>query len=109
MSDKPIREPNEIRTDCARKLAEVQISGMFSAILGCLLDEDWAEPRIEELQITPDRGILARVVGEAGFNLFLGAEVDLIRNIHGVATIAELDGDEVGYLVGRVAEIKGIR
>lgn len=108
MSEKPIREPDEIRKDCARKLAEVQISGMFSAILGCLLGEDWAEPRIEELQITPDRGLLARVVGEAGFNLFLGAEADLIRNIHGVAAVAELDGDEVGYLLGRVAEIKGI-
>jgi len=31
---------------------------------------------------------------------------DLIRNIHGVAPIAELDGDEIGYLVAKVAEIK---
>lgn len=34
--------------------------------------------------------------------------VDLIRNIHGVAEVAELDGDEVGYLVSRLAEIKRI-
>ncbi len=32
--------------------------------------------------------------------------IDLIRNIHGVGPVAELDGDEVGYLVAKVAEIK---
>lgn len=109
MSEKPIREPDEIRIDCAQKLAAVEISGMFSAILGCLLGKDWSKPRIEELRITPDRCLLARVEGEASFKAFLGAETDLIRNIHGVAAVAELDGDEVGYLVGRVAEIKGIQ
>jgi hypothetical protein len=31
---------------------------------------------------------------------------DTIRNIHGVAPVAELDGDEIGYLVSKVAEIK---
>jgi hypothetical protein len=107
MTEKPIREPEDIRKDCARKLASVEISGMFSAILGCLLSEDWAKPRIEEMRITPDRCLLARVEGETSFKAFLEAEADLIRNIHGVAAVAELDGDEVGY-VGRVAEIKGI-
>ena len=108
MSEKPIREPDEIRKDCARKLASVEVSDMFSAILGSLLGEDWAKPRIEEMRITPDRCLLARVDGDASFKAFLGAEADLIRNIHGVAAVAELDGDEVGYLVGRVAEIKGM-
>ena len=46
--------------------------------------------------------------GEASFKAFVGPEADSIRNIHGVAGVAELDGDEVGYLVGRGAEIKGI-
>jgi hypothetical protein len=41
-------------------------------------------------------------------NLHLGAAADLIRNIHGVAEVAGLDGDERGYLVGRVAAIKRI-
>jgi hypothetical protein len=31
---------------------------------------------------------------------------DLIRNIHGVAPVADLDGDEVGYLVVKIAYIK---
>jgi hypothetical protein len=33
--------------------------------------------------------------------------LDLITNIHGVAQVADLDDDEVGYLVAQVAEIKG--
>jgi hypothetical protein len=37
---------------------------------------------------------------------FLGASEDLLRNIHGIGVVAALDGDEVGYLVGKVAEIK---
>lgn len=73
MSEKPIREPDEIRKGCARKLASVEISDMFSAILGCLLGEDWAKPRIEEMRITPDRCLLARVDGEVSFKAFLGA------------------------------------
>ena len=37
---------------------------------------------------------------------YVGASNDLIKNIHGVAPVAELDGDEIGYLVAKVAEIK---
>jgi len=36
----------------------------------------------------------------------LGASQDLLRNVHGVAPVAELDGDEIGFLVAKVAEIK---
>jgi hypothetical protein len=81
---------------------------MFTAILGALLGEDWTTPKIEELRISPDRCLLARVEGEVSFKTFLGAESDLIHNIHGVTAVAELDGDEVGYLLGKVAEIKGV-
>ncbi|HUE75000.1 MAG TPA: hypothetical protein VMP01_29300 [Pirellulaceae bacterium] len=103
-----LREPDQIRRDCARKLRSVETSGMFTAILGCLLHEDWSEPKIEELRLTPDRCLLARVAGDASFKTFLGAEADLIRNIHGIAAAAGLDGDEVGFLVGEVARLKRI-
>jgi hypothetical protein len=55
--------------------------------------------------ITPDGHLLGRCDGEASFKTFLGASEDLLRNIHGVAAVAELDGDELGYLVAKVAEI----
>jgi hypothetical protein len=108
MTEKPIREVHEIRRDCARKLRSVETSGMFMAILAALLGKGWTMPKIEELRLSPDRCLLARVEGDVAFKVFLGAEADLIRNIHGIAAVAELDGDEVGYLLGKVAEIKGM-
>jgi len=102
----PIREPDQIRHDCARKLRAVQVSDHFQAILGCLLCEDWTTPRLIEMVITPDGHVLGRCDGEAAFKAFLGASEDLIKDIHGVAPVAELDGDEIGFLVAKVAEIK---
>lgn len=104
--DLPIRDPDQIRQDCARKLRAVQVSEHFQAILGCLVGEDWTTPRLVEMAITPDGHLLGRCQGEPSFKAYLGAADDLIRNIHGVAPVAELDGDEVGFLVGKVAEIK---
>jgi hypothetical protein len=74
--------------------------------LGCLLGEDRTTPRLVEMAITPDGHRLGRCEGEASFKTFLGASEDLLRNIHGLAPVAELDGDEVGYLLGKVAEIE---
>ena len=101
-----MREPEDIRHDCSEKLRVVQVSDHFQAILGCLLGEDWTSPRLVEMVVTSDGHILGRCGGEAEFKAFLGEVEDLIRNIHGVAPVAELDGDEVGYLVAKVAEIK---
>jgi hypothetical protein len=101
-----IREPDQIRQDAARKLQPVQVSEHFQAILGCMLGEDWTTPRLVELAITPDGHVLGRCAGQPSFSAFLGASQDLLKNIHGVAQVAELDGDELGYLVAKVAEIK---
>ena len=105
-NDLPIREPDQIRQDRVRKVRGVQVSEHFQAILGCLLGEDWTTPRLVEMVITPDGHLLGRCEGDVSFKAFLGDSGDLVRNIHWVAPIAELDGDEVGYLVARVAEIK---
>jgi hypothetical protein len=105
-NESPIREPDQIRLDCARKLRAVKVSDHFQAILGCLLAEDWTSPRLVEMVVTSNGHLLGRCDGEAEFKAFLGEVDDLIRNIHGVAPVAELDGDEVGFLVAKVAEIK---
>ena len=107
--DLPIREPEDIRQDCVRKLRAIQISDHFQAILGCLLGEDWTTPRLAEMVITPDGHLIGRCDGESSYKAFLGASADLLKNIHGVAPVAGLDGDEVGYLLGMVAEIKGMK
>ena len=103
----PIREPDHIRQDAARKLRSVSVSDHFQAILGCLLEEDWTTPRLVEVVISPDGHLLGRCEGQTTFKTFLGSSEDLLKNIHGVAPVAVLDGDEVGYLLGKVAEIKG--
>ena len=106
MSEPTIREPDQIREACARKLRRVQVSEQFQAILGCILGEDWTTPRLLEMVITPDGHLLGRCEGQVTFSTFLGASEDLIRNVHGVAKVAALDGDEVGFLLAKIAEIK---
>ena len=102
----PIRTPEAIRQSCAAKLRGIEISGHFIAMLGCLLQEKWTTPVLVEMVSTPDGHLLGRCEGDASCQAFLGETEDLIRNIHGVAKVAGLDGDEAGYLVAKVAEIK---
>lgn len=59
-----------------------------------------------EMVITPDGHLLGRCAGESSFKAFLDASEDFLWNIHGSARVAELDGDEIKYLVGKVAEFK---
>ncbi|MFN6334603.1 MAG: hypothetical protein ACK45A_22810 [Planctomyces sp.] len=82
------------------------VSDHFRAILGCLLSETSTTPTLVELVSTPDGHLLGRCDGEAASRVFLGNSEDLLRNIHGVAIVAELDGDEIGYLLGRIAKIR---
>ena len=105
--DPPIREPEKIRLDVGRKIWAVQVSGQFTAILAYLLREKgWTTPELAELVATPDRMLIGRCEGEPDVQRALGSVDDLLRNIHGLAPVAKLDGDELGYLVARVAEIK---
>ena len=91
-----------------RKLKPIETGHVFAAVLAALLDEDWTTPKIEELFITSDRCILALPTGETTHNVFIGAEADLIRNTHGIAEVLGLDGDELGYLLGKLAEARRI-
>src|SRR5947209_3333413 len=51
-TDLPIRDPEQIRRDCAMKLRDVQVSDHFQAILGCPLGEDWTKPRLVVMVIS---------------------------------------------------------
>ena len=104
--DAPIRDPEQVRRDCARKLREVQVSDHFRATLGCLVSEDWTTPRLAEMTITPDGHLLGRCEGQSSFEAFLDSSDDLLQNIHGGAPVAELDGDEIATLIGRITEVK---
>ena len=81
---------------------------MYTAILAAELDENGTDPKIEELFITSVRCILARPTGELTQKLFIGIKADLIKNIHRIAEVAALDGDEIGYLLGKVPKARRI-
>ena len=102
------RMPQQIRHDCARKLRSIGKSGTFTAILGSLLDEDWATPNIEDLRITRDHHLVGRISGQVTFKAFRCAEAGLIHDIHEIAAVAGLDGDELSYLLGKVEKIKSM-
>lgn len=72
MSEPTIREPDDIRQDCARKLRAIEVSDHFQAILACLLGEDWTTPRLVEMVITPDDHLLGRCDGEVAFKACMG-------------------------------------
>jgi len=84
-------------------LPPIDTSGVFTAILATLARSGPLSR--SKTYGSPDRYLLARPTEGATFRLFAGAEADLIRNIHG---IAELEADELGYLLRRTAEIKRI-
>ena len=106
MSEPTLAESDQIRQDRARKLRRVQVSEQFQAIMGCILGEDWTTPSLQEIQITPDGHLLGQCEGRVTFSTFLGASEDILRNVHGVAKVAELDGDEVGFRLAKIAQIK---
>jgi hypothetical protein len=109
MIEPPIREPDEIRQSLAAKLRQIEADGQFSTALACYLAEQWTTPRIEELFLTSDRRLVVRFTGEPEMRVYEGTRAHLIREIHAVAKSAELDGDELGYLLGKVAELKGLK
>lgn len=100
-----MRATKEIHRDCVQKLRSIETSAMFLAILASLLDEDWTTPNISELRITSDDRLFGRSAGEANFKAFRCAKHGLVRSIHRLASVARLDGDELGYLLGKVAGI----
>ena len=110
MSDEEaLREPEDLRRECARKLRDVPMSVPFRAILACLLDVLWTSPVLADMVVMSNRSVLGMYRGEKSFSQHLGSADDLIRDIHSLAAVAELDGDEIGYLVGRVAGLRRFR
>jgi hypothetical protein len=103
MEETTIREPDEIRQACAKKLLRVVRGPKLRAILGYFLGETWAIPTIAQLRLTFDGCVVALVNGE---HIVGGCRDDLIHGIHRVARKANLDGDELGYLLAQVARIK---
>ncbi len=85
-----IREPNNMRQSCASKLAQVQISDHFQAIL-VFAREDWTTPRLVDMVRHLQAICLVDVTASRVISL-LGKTSDLNRNIHGVLRLQNLMG-----------------
>jgi len=108
LTEPALREPEQIRQDCAAKFRpEMGDGGVFAAILGYLLGEEWGEPRIEDIIVFDER-VLARTVEEDTHSMFLGARECLIRELLCIAEAAGLDDDELGYILAAIAKIKRV-
>jgi hypothetical protein len=107
MTEPALREPEQIRQDCAAKFRPEMSGGRFCAILGYLLGEDWGKPRIEEI-IVSDEGVLARMEGQATHSMFFCRRECLSRQVICISKAVGLDGDEVGYLLAAIAKIKRV-
>jgi len=106
MNQPPIRLHEEIRRSLTDKLGRIKADGDFSVALAFSLASHSTMPLIEELYLNSDRHLVVRFTGEAEKRVYGGTKLDLISGIHAVAKEANLDGDELGYLLGKVAELK---
>lgn len=86
--------------------SRVRTSPRFTAILACLLDQEWTWPRIEQLTVTCDGFLLAMREGDVGFNDFIGGYAELVRNLEGIGEVAGLSEGELDFLVRRAAELR---
>jgi len=84
-------------------LSPARFPGMslkMRAIVGFILEAKWTTPSIEQLVITSDGILMARVSGDIGFNDILGSASDFKKNwsalIHYPGT--GLSGEEISYL-----------
>lgn len=70
------------------------MSGKMAAIVAYVLGEDWTSPRITEMAVTSDGGVLAAEDGEVGLNHFIGDGGDLDRNVRNLLDVAGLTDEE---------------
>ncbi len=101
-----MREPEQIRQACARKLRTVRSSEHHEAILGCLLGEHFAERQPFSLSISAADEISGPCADGESFSAWVGPPEILLHNVRMIAHGCALDEDETTYLLERVAAIK---
>jgi hypothetical protein len=76
------------------------MSGKMMAIVGYILETKWTTPALEEMVITSDGIIMARVTGDIGCNEILGSISDFKSNWDKLIHLPQLglSEDEVKYL-----------
>lgn len=70
------------------------MSSKMAAIVGCILGEQWTNPRLVELVQTSDGFVLGRSAGDCGHNDFIGTAADLENNWARLLNVADLTEPE---------------
>lgn len=81
------------------------MSGKMAAIVGCILGEEFTEPRITGLMVTSDGGLLAASSEDPLFDDFLGTEEMLLGNWTRLLDLAGLAPEERALAERRYAEV----
>lgn len=68
----------------------LKMSDKFIAVLGYVTGEEWTIPTIEDILITSDDKVFARLRGKLDYDQYIGMLADYDRNIRGVAKAAAL-------------------
>lgn len=104
----PIPIPISPKDGLVAKLhpSRLKVTPMFHAILGCLLGQDWATPRLIALCILDGGQVLGQREGDVGFDVFVAAEEDLERNLRGVCLAVGATPDETAYLFNVLARYR---
>lgn len=84
----------------------LRLSGLMTAILACLLGEEWTNPKIAELVITSDGFVMARREGDIGHNEFIGSDRDLLANLMGIAATVDMTREENDWLLALTQPIR---
>lgn len=80
-----------------QKLHPRRFKGMspkMASIVGFVLGERFTDPAIEDMIVTVDGCVLAQHEGDVGFNDFVGAKSDLVRNWNNLLDAAGLTPEE---------------
>jgi hypothetical protein len=86
------------------------MSGLMSAIVGCLVGEEFSDPRLVALQLTPDDMLQGSNEEDGGLmNQFLGSGEDFRRNLGNLVVAAELNQKEKRELKALVLSHVGRR
>ena len=70
------------------------MSSKMAAIVGCVVDETYTNPRIVHMIVTSDNFVLGQHFGDCGFNQFIGDIADLNENWFNLLQAAGLTNDE---------------
>jgi hypothetical protein len=105
-----VSRKEKIAASLASKLRPDRFTAMspkMAAIVGCILDEPFTEPRMTSLLVTSDGGVLAATDEDPLYDEFIGHISDLRRNWTTLLEVADLTKAERALADQRYALMVG--